>query len=147
MFPSELPWPQILTRASLTHPQSLPVGASSVPGPRGQGVHNQSRHPQEPPAQWGDTLTQKSSASQSCLTLCDPTDYRVHGLLQARTLEWAAFPFSRDLPNQPRSPALQTDSLPVEPQGKPNYTKSDLTSVASILGRERAANELERSGA
>ena len=30
-----------------------------------------------------------------CLTLCDPMDYPVHGILQARTLEWVAFPFSR----------------------------------------------------
>ena len=30
-----------------------------------------------------------------CPTLCDPTDYTVHGILQARTLEWVAFPFSR----------------------------------------------------
>ena len=33
--------------------------------------------------------------TQSCLTLCDLTDYTVHGLLQARILEWVAFPFSR----------------------------------------------------
>ena len=33
--------------------------------------------------------------TQSCLTLCDPMDYRVHGILQARILEWVAFPFSR----------------------------------------------------
>ena len=33
--------------------------------------------------------------TQSCPTLCNPTDYRVHGILQARTLEWVAFPFSR----------------------------------------------------
>ena len=32
--------------------------------------------------------------AQSCLTLCDPMDYAVHGLLQARVLEWVAFPFS-----------------------------------------------------
>ena len=31
---------------------------------------------------------------QSCLTLCDPMDYTVHGVLQARILEWVAFPFS-----------------------------------------------------
>ena len=30
-----------------------------------------------------------------CLTLCNPLDYSVHGILQARILEWAAFPFSR----------------------------------------------------
>ena len=28
--------------------------------------------------------------AQSCLTLCDPVDYRVHGILQARILEWVA---------------------------------------------------------
>ena len=33
--------------------------------------------------------------AQSCLTLCDPMDYTVHGILQARILEWVAFPFSR----------------------------------------------------
>ena len=59
---------------------------------------------------------------QSCLTLCDPMDYKVHGILQARILEWVAFPSPGDLPNpgiEPRSPALQVDSLPAEPQGKP----------------------------
>ena len=35
--------------------------------------------------------------TQSCLTLCDPTDYTVHGILQARILEWVAFPFSRGI--------------------------------------------------
>ena len=33
--------------------------------------------------------------AQLCPTLCDPMDYTVHGLLQARILEWVAFPFSR----------------------------------------------------
>ena len=33
--------------------------------------------------------------TQSCPTLCDPRDYTVHGILQARILEWVAFPFSR----------------------------------------------------
>ena len=35
-----------------------------------------------------------SKVAQSCLTLCNPMDYRVHGILQARILEWVAFPFS-----------------------------------------------------
>ena len=38
---------------------------------------------------------------QSCLTLCDSMDYTVHGILQARILEWVAFPFSRGS-SQPR---------------------------------------------
>ena len=63
--------------------------------------------------------------TQLFLTLCNSTDYTVHGILQARILEWVAFPFSGDLPNpgiEPRSPALQADSLPAEPQGKPKNT-------------------------
>ena len=32
---------------------------------------------------------------QSCPTLCDPMEYTVRGILQARILEWVAFPFSR----------------------------------------------------
>ena len=39
----------------------------------------------------------KVKVAQSCLTLCDPMDYlsgfSVHGILQARTLEWVAFLF------------------------------------------------------
>ena len=41
--------------------------------------------------------------AQSCPTLCDPVDYSlpgssVHGILQARLLEWVAIPFSRESP-------------------------------------------------
>ena len=42
------------------------------------------------------------------LTLCNPMDCSVPGILQTRILEEAAFPFSGDLPNprmEPRSPA------------------------------------------
>ena len=38
----------------------------------------------------------KVKETLSCLTLCDPMDYTVHGILQARILEWVAFAFSRD---------------------------------------------------
>ena len=37
----------------------------------------------------------KEKVTQSYLTLCDPVDYTVHGILQARLLEWVAFPFSK----------------------------------------------------
>ena len=59
----------------------------------------------------------KVKVTQSCPTLCDPKDCTVHGILQARTLEWVAFPFCRR-PSQLRSPTLQADSLSTEPQGK-----------------------------
>ena len=49
----------------------------------------------------------------------------VHGILQARILEWVAFPFSRGS-SQPRDQtqvfSSQVDSLPAEPHGKPKNT-------------------------
>ena len=39
--------------------------------------------------------------AQSCLTLCNPVDYTVHGILQARILDWVAFLFTRGS-SQPR---------------------------------------------
>ena len=63
--------------------------------------------------------------TQLCLTFCDPFHCIVHGILQARILEWVAIPFSRDLPNprtEPGSLAFQVDSLPSEPPGKPKNT-------------------------
>ena len=53
---------------------------------------------------------------------CSPPGFSVHGILQARILEWVAILFSRDLPDpdiKPGSPALQGDSLPSEPPAKP----------------------------
>ena len=52
-----------------------------------------------------------------------------HGLYSpgnspGRILEWVAFPSPGDLPNpgiKPSPPALQADSLPAEPQGKPKH--------------------------
>ena len=44
----------------------------------------------------------KVLVAQSCSTLCDPMDYTVHGILQARTLEWVVIPFSRGY-SQPRN--------------------------------------------
>ena len=43
----------------------------------------------------------KVKIPHSCPTLCNPMDCRVHGNLQARILEWVAFPFSRGS-SQPR---------------------------------------------
>ena len=48
--------------------------------------------------------------TQSRPTLCNPMDYTVYGIFQARILVWVAFPFFRGS-SQPRSPALQADSL------------------------------------
>ena len=96
--------------------------------------------------------------AQSCLTLCDPIDYTVHGILQARVLEWVAFPSPGELPNpwiEPRSPSLQADSLPTEPQGKPKNTGVGSLLLQQIFptqgkrlsqGRRARLNEQEKIG-
>ena len=71
---------------------------------------------------------------QSCLALCDPMDCNppgspVHGILQARILEWVAMTFSRgsswtqgprDLTCVSCSPCIAGRFFTTEPQGKPN---------------------------
>ena len=60
--------------------------------------------------------------SLSCVRLFVTPWTVVQGILQARILEWVAFPFSRGSSQpgiEPRSPTLQGDSLPAETQGKP----------------------------
>ena len=74
--------------------------------------------------------------AQLCLTLCNPmncnlTGSSVHGILQVRILEWVAISSSRES-SQPRSPALQADSLPTEPQVKPNIRTEALFQHQSI---------------
>ena len=75
---------------------------------------------------------------QSCLTLCDPMDplylpgSPVHGILQARILEWQPFPSPGNLPDsgiELWSPELS--SLPLVPPGKLSL-KNLLTFISSL---------------
>ena len=94
-------------------------------------------------------LRSESEVVQSCLTLCDPVDCSppgssIRGILQARILEWVAMPSSRDLPSpgiKPRSLALQADSLPSEPPGKPKNTKVGSLSLLQGIFLTQESNE------
>ena len=86
--------------------------------------------------------------AQSRLTLCEPVDHSppdssVHGILQARILEWVAISFSRGS-FQPRAPALQTDSLPSEPPGKPKYCTVSL--IYGLLKKRDETTETKNGG-
>ena len=64
---------------------------------------------------------------------CSPPGSSVHGILQARILEWVVIPFSRGLPYpgiKLGSPALQADSLPSEALGKPGVKRKNLKAGA-----------------
>ena len=57
-----------------------------------------------------------AKSRQSCLTLCDPMDCSlpgssVHGILQARILEWVAMPSSGDLPHPEIEPVSLIPAL------------------------------------
>ena len=68
--------------------------------------------------------------AKSCPILCHPMDCSlpdssVHGILQARILEWVAIPFSRGSSRpriEPESPALAGGFFATEPPGKPTNT-------------------------
>ena len=74
--------------------------------------------------------------AQLCLTLCDLEDYNppgssVHGNFPTRIVEWAATSSPGDLPDpgiEPVSLALQANSLPLEPSGKPINVKEGILS-------------------
>ena len=78
-------------------------------------------------------ITSKSACSfiQLGPTLCDPMDCSppgssVHGILQARTLEWVAFPFSHGS-SRPR------DRTPAEPYKTQLYLQPLLSNFTSLL--------------
>ena len=83
---------------------------------------------------------------QSCLTLydamdCCPPDSSVHGVLQARILEWIACPPPGDLPGPgiepafPAASALQVDSLPLSHWEAPPYFIHMVTQRSPSAGR------------
>ena len=86
--------------------------------------------------------------AQSCLTLCNHMDCSLPGSICpwgfSRQEYWSGLPCPppRDLPNpgiEPRSPSLQEDSLPAEPQGKPDLISEIRLSRAGDQSRgERA---------
>ena len=69
-----------------------------------------------------------------------PMDYTVHGILQARILEWGAIPFTRGS-SQPRSAKLQSDSLPTEPRGKPKNTRVGSLSLLQGIFPTQESNQ------
>ena len=85
----------------------------------------------------------KVKVAQSCPTLCDPVDL-VQGIFQVGILEWVAFPFSRGSSQpriEPRSPTLQADSLPAEPQGKPKNTGVGSLSLLQRICQTQESNQ------
>ena len=70
---------------------------------------------------------EKVKVIQLCPTLCDPVDYSLPAPLslefsRQEYWSWLPFPSPGNLPGpgiEPRSPALQVDSLPFESLGKP----------------------------
>ena len=68
----------------------------------------------------------KVKVAQSCPTLCDSIHCTVHGIVQARILEWEAISSSRGSSqpgDQTQVSCIAGSSLPAEPPGKPRNTE------------------------
>ena len=84
----------------------------------------------------------KNEVAQLCPNLCDPMDSGlpgsfVHGIFQARVLEWVAISFSRGPPDpgmEPGFPTLQADGFPSEPPGKPTCTSDFMRRTCVYVG-------------
>ena len=117
------PW-TVASQAPLSMGFSRQEHWSGLPFPSPRDLPNRGIEPRSPALQ-ADFFYQVSykgslrkKVTKSCPVLCNPMDYTVHGILQARILSWVPFPSPGDLPNpgiKPRSPTLQADSLSVEP--------------------------------
>ena len=86
----------------------------------------------------------KVKVAQPYPTLCDPMDYTVHGILGQNTGVGSWLPIPGDLPNpgiEPRSPALQVDSLAAEPPGKPKNTGVGSVSIFQQISLTQALNQ------
>ena len=73
------------------------------------------------------------------------TPWTVREIFQARILVWVAFPFSRGFSqprNEPRSPALQADSLPAKLQGKPKNTGVGRLSLLQRIFLTQESNQV-----
>ena len=83
--------------------------------------------------------------TQSCPSLCNSMNYTVHGILQARRLEWVAFPVSRGS-SQPRDwtqvSRIAGGFLPAEPPGKPYVSVKLLLKKLSYTSRELISGAL-----
>ena len=98
--PEDFPNPGITPRSLELQADSLPAEPQGKPKKTGVGSLSFSSDLPDPEIEPGSPAFQAdvqlvTSVAQLCLTLCDLVDYTVHGILQARILEWIAFPFSR----------------------------------------------------
>ena len=58
-----------------------------------------------------DVRKTKVETIQSCPALCNPIDYKVHGILEARILEWVTIPFSRGSWTTKKAENQRTDAF------------------------------------
>ena len=78
----------------------------------------------------------KVKVAQLCPTLCDPMDYTPHGILQARILEWVAFPFSRGFSqarDQTQVSCIAGGFFTAEPQGSPNVSCRQVQNLNMLI--------------
>ena len=127
-----IPW-TVASQAPLSMGISRQEYWNELPCPPPGDVPNPGTEPRSPTWQVDSLLSEQpgnsdySEVAQSCLTLYDPMGCQIPLSIRfSRQEYWNELPCppSGDLLDsgiKPRSPALQADSLPSEPSGKPRY--------------------------
>ena len=146
---SEPPWPHGLQPTRLLHPWDFPGKSTEV------GCHCQPYmymypfspklpfHPGYHKTLWRGPYCCCCSVSKLCLTYWDPMDYcqqgfSVHGISQARILEWMAISFFKGFPDpgiKPEFLALAGRFLNTEGPGSPEFSIVCLFWITSLVAR------------
>ena len=93
--------------------------------------------------QWLDNCGWIVKVAQSCPTLCNPVDSTVHGILQARILEWVPFHSPDDLPNpgiEPGLPHCKQILYQLSQQGSPWLDNIISFQLYVIVAKEKGVN-------
>ena len=93
---------------------------------------------------WNEIVTRSCVSSSLWPHGQKPARLLCPWILQAKILEWLASPSPGDLPNleiEPRSPALQADSLPTEPLGKKLW---DIYTMCNHLKQKSSFSDMEK---
>ena len=111
------------------HSIILHVLLKQIKGENLDNLHTVSRMQGKNCSPPSDNACVDTKSLQSYPALCNPMEHSppgssIHGIIQARILEWVAIPFSKGSSHpglKPRFPISQADSLPSEPPGKAMY--------------------------
>ena len=113
-----------------------------------QGANRWAAFPLSGPGAWHSLFTLKVKVAHPCPTLWDPVNYTVHGILQARILDWVARSLLQGIfPTQGSNPGLphcRRIFLPAEPPGNSPKIPTASYTAGTLLLTSLTGGDTER---